>query len=408
MSSSPAEGDYDAEFRSHVDDAWYSVSLLAEGNKLRVRFLNFPDSHDAVYDALELNNEASLKDLKGRIRKLSAQLQDGECSNVLPGTLVCASHSFGPNDVRFYDAVVEGVQQKTHSFAKGEEECLCNFLLCWQHGPNAGKLSMKSIENICVVQSSAEIEPSFTAFVKMVNQKMNNGTSISCSCSGNNLCATNHDDQHQENVSPNVKQKSTFAQRLTVRKGPMCSLNEVQPSDGRCRNLQDENRQDTDIGGVKKYHAILVQNVEKDLSPTTVLKFIRQQTSLTPQVYILPSLKWESYTKAAIVLDCEKDLEQLYDFLQNPHHIIISSTGKPWVVAEKMSGIDVGLSKLNSFNKLLDTSGGICEELKVVCCGTEEFKRVAELRDLFIEFACYQQKLHQKLHLEERNILYPF
>ncbi|EOX93547.1 Coated vesicle membrane protein-like [Theobroma cacao] len=101
--------------------------------------------------------------------------------------------------------------------------------------------------------------------------------------------------------------------------------------------LRSENRQDTDVGGDKKCQMILVQNLVKELSSSTVLEFIHKQTSIASQAYIFPSLPWESYTNGVIVLDCRKDLEQLFGFLDNPNHFVVSSNGRPWVAAEKMS-----------------------------------------------------------------------
>lgn len=94
------------------------------------------------------------------------------------------------------------------------------------------------------------------------------------------------------------------------------------------RETHSENGQDTDIGGDKKRYIILVQNLEKGLSSSTVLEFIHKQTSIAPQVYIFPNLPWEPYTNAIIMLDCKENLEQLFGFLQNPNHFIVSSDGR--------------------------------------------------------------------------------
>lgn len=45
-------------------------------------------------------------------------------------------------------------------------------------------------------------------------------------------------------------------------------------------------QEETDLGGDKKLHKILVQNLEKELSSSTVTKFIHKQTSIATRVYI--------------------------------------------------------------------------------------------------------------------------
>lgn len=57
--------------------------------------------------------------------------------------------------------------------------------------------------------------------------------------------------------------------------------------------------------------------------------------------------------------------------------------------------------------KLQKNNAGIRHELKVVCSGTEEYRRAKELRDLFMEFSCHQERLFKRLALEERKILHP-
>ena len=58
-----------------------------------------------------------------------------------------------------------------HSFANGEEECLCTFILSWLHGPNAGNLTAESIAQICRVQFRAEMDPIVASFVKKARER---------------------------------------------------------------------------------------------------------------------------------------------------------------------------------------------------------------------------------------------
>lgn len=110
--SEAAEDGYDTEFRYRADDAWYSVRVILEGELgevLRVKYDNFPDNNDNVFIAESFKSEEELYEFIARFRKVSAQLQDQDCSKVVKGNRVCASDSFGHDDVHFYDAIVDGV-----------------------------------------------------------------------------------------------------------------------------------------------------------------------------------------------------------------------------------------------------------------------------------------------------------
>lgn len=59
-----------------------------------------------------------------------------------------------------------------HSRAKGEEECLCTFILVWQHGPGAGIMMEKKIENICLVQSKEKPDRNVALFLERAKEKI--------------------------------------------------------------------------------------------------------------------------------------------------------------------------------------------------------------------------------------------
>lgn len=94
---------------------------------------------------------------------------------------------------------------------------------------------------------------------------------------------------------------------------------------GNTGDLQDI---DIEIGRDGYHYIILLENLEKELSPSTVIEFLHQKTRITTQAYIFPSLPSELSTQGAIMLDSKKNLEDLSDFLSNPDHIIVSSKGR--------------------------------------------------------------------------------
>lgn len=111
----PSEGSYTTEFRAYNDDAWYSVcvtrAVTIEGKQsLRIRYENFSDDQDNVFEPSDLESLEKIQEFGERFRPLSKQIQDDECHVVVPGVRVCACYSFSHDDVRFYDAVVDGVR----------------------------------------------------------------------------------------------------------------------------------------------------------------------------------------------------------------------------------------------------------------------------------------------------------
>ncbi|GAV68456.1 hypothetical protein CFOL_v3_11959, partial [Cephalotus follicularis] len=351
---SPALTEYKTEFRSYPDDAWYSVRLVGdgEGEKLTVKYYNFSDHHDNVFEAKTFKSLQDLADFMRRFRNLSAQVQDSECSKVVEGKLVCASHSFDDNDNRFYDAIIEAVKYNEHSFTNGEEECRCKFLICWQHGPNRGNLEQKNVENICIVDCSENVDPALSSFLKRATE-------------------------------------------------------EIQAASRRISNLTDRIKQDEDVGGVNRHYIVLIDNLEKELSSSTIVEFVRREISIASEACVFPSLSTESYTRGAILLKSEKDSQLLYGFLDNPNHIIVSSNGKPWVIMEKISGPETIRTSLctSLLKSQVSFSYLNTDELKVVHSGSEEFRTAKGLKDLFMEFAEHQKLLHVRLVTEERKIL---
>lgn len=86
--------------------------------------------------------------------------------------------------------------------------------------------------------------------------------------------------------------------------------------------------EDTDFGGLENQYVILLENLDKGLSPSIVLEFIHRETSISPRVYLFLDLNSNPTMKGALMLDCEKKFQQLSDFLDNPNHIILSSSGR--------------------------------------------------------------------------------
>ncbi|KAI5340054.1 PREDICTED: LOC110410088 isoform [Prunus dulcis] len=368
------------EFKSYKDDAWYDVRIETESNgdsggngrRLRVKFSGFADEHDEVVDGKDLKSFKDVDFLRCRFRPISVQLQDTECSQVHKGLSVCAAHSAYPDDRRFYDAVVDGVVRNEHRFENGEEQCTCSFILSWKHGPYYGSLSEQALENICRIQPPLavdKLDPLLASFLNSARKTVQ---------------ATGFFDSGAR--SQRLKQETKLARSTSS-------------------HLKGD---DVDIGGVP--HMIIIDNLEKGISPLTIMEFIHHHLSFPCQAFVSPSRVLESYARGAILLHSKRNVDKLSAFLENPDHIIISSRGRPWLMTEKTPVHDTHMALIETFrltsqNVQQARRTGTCNELKVVISGTKEYSTAKQLKDLFERLANHICKLHQRLVVEEGRIL---
>lgn len=73
---------------------------------------------------------------------------------------------------------------------------------------------------------------------------------------------------------------------------------------------------------------IIIDNLEKGISPLTIMEFIHYHLSFPCQAFVSPSRVLESYARGAILLHSKRNFDKLSAFLENPDHIIISSRGR--------------------------------------------------------------------------------
>ncbi|TYK31453.1 uncharacterized protein E5676_scaffold455G007670 [Cucumis melo var. makuwa] len=405
----------DLEFLSD-DDAWYNANVKLQGKVLRVSYCEFSEEHDNVFDADHFQSLSELSVFEARFRPMSRQLQDSECPNVHPGMPVCASYSSRADDVRFYDALVEGVDYLEHSYANGEEECLCNFILLWQRGPNSGNLTIASIANMCQIQFDKINDTVLATFFRKVREKIETRTNRG------NICSEDHFPTHngggacqKDDCSLKLKHRLSFFERMDQEtRRAKRSSGDVEPWEDQL-SLSSRKRevieQDTDIGGMKYQYMILLENLDKGLAPLKLAKFLYEETLILPRVYIFPSLTFELYARGAVVMNCRKNLKRLYDFLDSPDHVILSSQGRPLVVTGKIARhetfgtLAAGAMVLDSENKFGNEKDGRAScELKVVKVGTDEYLTAKHMKELFVEFLCHQRGLQQRLAMEESKI----
>ncbi|PNY07132.1 hypothetical protein L195_g003617 [Trifolium pratense] len=393
---------FTTEFRNFDDDAWYTVMVTIEDNAiLRVKFEKFTDDVDQLFEPSFLSSLEDLHDFEKRFRPLSLQVQDDECGMLVQDVMVCASRRFGPDDLRFYDAVVDSVEKRKHS-RKKDAECLCTFVLSWLHGPNNGELTAAEIGDICIIQPILELDPAVATFLEIARTRIE-------SQSGQEIVPYCHKGIEAENHKGIAKKKMGYfermqcspnrrAKRSVVRASPEVSL--------------AERIEDMELEGKRNVCMMLIGNLDRELCPSTAIEFLYQHTLVTASVFIFPSLSTDTFTRGAIMLHNEKDLEKLGDFLENPNHMITSSAGRPWVVIEKQVGLEnikasIGTLLPEPEDALHDGKNRKSNNLKIVYSGTQEFKRADAMRELYLEFAEHQVRMHKSLASEEGSIYIP-
>ncbi|KAM7273127.1 hypothetical protein ACFE04_027791 [Oxalis oulophora] len=218
--------------------------------------------------------------------------------------------------------------RKEHTFVNGEEVCQCEFLLVWKHGPCAGNLVEKKVQHICLIQDCDEYDSALYSFLKQATENIRRASSMSSPANAK-LFSRNHIKIKRANNSPTNMQK--LASEPHMFKRFKCARRSV-PSKG---HVPETIRQDRDIGGSSLCYTVFVDNLKKDLYPSTITEFINKQIGVTADVYIFPILLSETFARCSIMLDCAKKLDAVYELSENPNHIITSSKGKPWVVVEK-------------------------------------------------------------------------
>ncbi|KAL5730673.1 hypothetical protein ACHQM5_003470 [Ranunculus cassubicifolius] len=316
-----------------------------------------------------------------------------------------------------------------HTFEKGEEVCTCKFVLYWLHGPNERTKTLTKIEHICLIRSeTAETDLTLAPFLNLSRDKLK----MASQCCNVSTCQHKPTPQHRESKA-GLKKKTKSSKkpvRTTGRfKGIPFSLllsgfDEVKRINVFLTGGWENTEQDKDLGGkfcltenngVSGSHFILIENLEKDLSPSTIVDFINNQVSVHSQAQLFPSLSFEPYARGVIVVDSQEELQKLADFLDNPAHIISSSRGRPWVITEKRlrhglvgtPGAEV--SDLTTLSEIYpwDASPEVGENIKIFSTGTAEYNRGKRLRELFLKFAEHRRNILKKFALEETKIMPP-
>ncbi|KAH6829321.1 hypothetical protein C2S53_011545 [Perilla frutescens var. hirtella] len=378
---------YDLEYRATEDDAWYSVCVVldAGAETLSVKYMCAPEVYEVVFSAGDFETEARLEELVGRFRPVSRQLQDCECLRLSIGKSVCAGHRIGDNDLRFYDAVVDAVENRPHSFAGGEEECLCTFVLYWQHGRVRGTLTSVNIASICVLEPATQIDPRICAFAKMAKKKI----------------------KSLKELGMKSETSMKLERRLTYEAEDSAKISYYDQWTSHDEDMGPKSCNSDGSATTDGHFFILIDNLEKDLTPSAIENFIYEKTTILPEACVFPRQLSDPFARGAIMVDCQKKAQTIHEFLDNPNHFVVSSRGRPWVVTEKALARTFGASIWNLIPVIREEikPNRTCREVEVVVSGTDAYQRAKQLRDLFLEFIHHESQVFERLVLEEEKIL---
>ncbi|KAH9331415.1 hypothetical protein KI387_003523, partial [Taxus chinensis] len=89
-------------------------------------------------------------------------------------------------------------------------------------------------------------------------------------------------------------------------------------------------------------HVILLENLEKDVTPSDVLGVIRQAGVDFVKVYISPPQSFEKFTSGIVCFEDQESYQKVSAYLGNENVIIASSKGRPWVVIDTENGLSSG------------------------------------------------------------------
>ncbi|KAK9056822.1 hypothetical protein SSX86_024186 [Deinandra increscens subsp. villosa] len=376
---------YDLEFRSTRDDAWYSCGVVLEdGNRLRVKYKDFVQSYnDEVFSVSDFPTGKEIERFLRRFRPESLPIEDNECSRVAEGFMICGAYA-RDGQLRYFDAIVDAVCYKEHEPTK----CLCTYLLFWQHGPDEGNTTATSLDDIYIIQSGS-VDPTVVNFAKLMKEKVDSFESI--------LIPKN----------PLLFRKTSSNETITKSQDSgIGGHSSVGFSAGRERHFPELSDQDRDLGGVKEtsnHHFIIVENLEKDLCPLLMMDFIHEQTLITAHTYVFPSLLGDTYAGGAILVNSRTTLKRIHDYINNPNHFIVSSSGRPWVIAEDKLRTGTFNTNLQSFQPKYE-SYNTKNDLKVVRLGTEEYTVAKRRKELYLELHNHVNGLVQRFAKEERSL----
>ncbi|KAI3939311.1 hypothetical protein MKW98_022179 [Papaver atlanticum] len=354
------------DFRSFSDDSWYTIRpLVLDNETLVVKYWDFTEEeNDEYYFVQDFKTLEQVENFKKRFRPACVQLQDKECKDVKLMMNVCASFIQGDEDIKFYNGVIDSVDRKPHSREGKKEICHCSFVVAWLHGPRAGTKESMGIERICkLIPGTPLIDFKLADFLSMSEAPLK--------LPSNDSSDKDVEDNDGINLKKTVKDPGLVGCLMTT------------------KSLTKEGHS----------YYIVIENLEKDLSPRTIVNFLYEHVSIICGAFVFPSLLSDVNTRGIITADAKEKLQKLLKYLCDSAHLIISSRGRPWVITD-VEPRDGTFGSLMPKAEISQGSG-----VRVVSWLTDEYVTGKQLLELFTGFAKDVQGLHGKLSLDEEDVI---
>lgn len=387
------------EFRpGNGDDSWYFVSLWLQYGKLIVRHEGCSDKRGKELEVADVKNG---KELYDKFRPPSRRLEDENCQEVNPGCKVCVScypdEQESPESIRYFDAEIEKISRLKHIIVSGEAQCMCTYDIVWLSGPKEGQRDTVHCENIYLLQSgSVQSHPVLKDFVKLLRHKKD--------CKAQSIV--------EKSMIKRYNLRNAGSRQadelIRMKNGYGWS---IAPTSDCLKTLYFDGHEREDMKSEENFfprsQILLLDNLEKDVTPSDVLGVIHQATSSWVKVYISPSRKFEPFTKGFVCFKDQASFQKAYEYLRSERISIVSSKGRPWVVFDAEDGLCEGsFGGLTTGTEVLHPSFGslVSNKIRILHKGTPEYEQAELLKQNFLNWRRCLKKIHRRLGEEESEI----
>jgi len=143
---------------------------------------------------------------------------------------------------------------------------------------------------------------------------------------------------------------------------------------------------------------LILDNLEKDVSCSDVIKVMSDLASGTVQVYIVPCLNFEKFTSGFVLFHDRPSLLKAYARLQDDNFFIVSPNGRPWVALDIEDRLCEGIFERFTVNS--KESSPSCSpasgKIFIVHKGMKDYEKVKARKDTFLEFRKHFASLHER------------
>ncbi|KAJ1696675.1 hypothetical protein LUZ63_005187 [Rhynchospora breviuscula] len=374
------------DFRCPNDDAWYSVRLhKADEGVLRVMYLNFLEEEDDWYFSDQFESSDQIEELHKRFRRPAEQLQDSQCDQVTVGMVVLACHTFSNGELLFYDAVVDSISRSKHrsNYASEEQVCTCNFHVTWRHGPEGGKRTTVRAEDICLIQDSPVDDLSLKDFIASARKSLEERTG-SLASQGNitslNPAASSHGaSPHPPNMPEFVDVNTSDGSQDHEEVGQSYEASKPQNKCGGKAPTESAPKGSTNVQ--RECFFFWVDNLDEDIEPPEVVKFLQRELSVSSQVVLFPNLFLDNTRSGAIYVEAKEHANRVLKLL-NSDKLVVSLKGRPWVTNRKCCGIlhcPMPWQEMNLDNENQDD----VTQIRVLRPGSEGYEDARKMHAIF-------------------------